>query len=103
MDFSQAFLLSAAVFAVTAAVDKAVPLLVGWKLQVSAFVIGIAMTFLVAYSSYGDTVTVGGKQLSDVNVAGLFLIGLLIAGGATALDRTYTAVSNVGQNQDGGG
>lgn len=99
MDFTQAALLIAAVFAVTTLVDKAVPALDGWKLQATAFVIGIATTFLVAYSSYASDVSVGGKSLDNVNTAGLVVVGLLIAGGATALDRTFTAVSNVGDNQ----
>lgn len=99
MDFTQAALLIAVVFAVTTAFDKAVPALTGWKLQLSAFVIGIATTFLVAYSSYASTVSVGGKSLDQVNGAGLIVIGLMIAGGATVVDRTFKAVSNVGQNQ----
>ena len=99
MDFTNAALLIAAVFAVTTAVDKAVPALNGWKLQVSAFVIGIATTFLVAYSSYASSVQVGGVGLDKVNTAGLVLIGLMIAGGATLADRSFTAVKNIGQNQ----
>lgn len=99
MDFTQAALLIAVVFAVTTAVDKAVPSLKGAALQVTAFVIGIATTFLVAYSSYASTVSVGGKSLDKVNGAGLIVIGLMIAGGATLADRAFKAVSNVGQNQ----
>lgn len=99
MDFTNAALLIAAVFAITTLVDKAIPALNGWKLQLSAFVIGIGTTFLVAYSSYADSVSVGGKSLDQVNGAALVLIGLMIAGGATIADRTFKAVSNVGQNQ----
>lgn len=99
MDFTDAALLIALVFAVTTMVDKAVPALTGWKLQLSAFVIGVAATFLTAYSSYASTVKVGGKSLDNVNGAGLLVIGLMIAGGATLADRTFKAVSNIGQNQ----
>lgn len=99
MDFTNAALLIAAVFAVTKLVDQAVPALTGWKLQLSAFVIGVGTTFLVAYSSYANSVKVGGKSLADVNGAALVLIGLMIAGGATVVDHTFKAVKNVGQNQ----
>lgn len=99
MDFTQAGLLIAAVFAVTTMVDKAIPALNGWKLQLAAFVIGVGTTFLVAYSSYANSVSIGGKSLADVNVAGDFLIGLMVAGGATLADRTFTAIKNVGDNQ----
>lgn len=100
MDFTNAALLIAAVFAVTALIDKAVPALKGAALQGVALLVGIGTTFLVAYSSYADSVSVGGKSLNNVNGAALVLIGLMIAGGATVADRTFKAVSNVGQNQD---
>lgn len=101
MDFTEAALLIAAVYAVTKLADKAIPALVGWKLQLSALLIGIGTTFLVAYSSYADAVKVGGKPLDDVNGAALVLIGLLIAGGATVVDQGLKAVSNVGDNNPG--
>ncbi len=99
MDFSQAGLLIAAVFAVTKLIDKAVPQATGALLQLIAFVVGIATTFLVAYSSYADGVKIGGKTLDNVNTAGLVLIGLLIAGGATVVDQGIKAVTNIGENQ----
>ncbi len=99
MDFSQAGLLIAAVFAVTKLIDKAVPQVTGALLQLVALVVGVAMTFLVAYSTYADGVTVGGKTLDNVNGAGLVLIGLLIAGGATVVDQGIKAVTNIGDNQ----
>lgn len=98
MDFSEAALLIAAVFAVTKLADKAIPALVGWKLQLVALLVGVGTTFLVAYSSYADAVKVGGKSLADVNGAALVLIGLLIAGGATVVDQGFKAVTNVGEN-----
>jgi hypothetical protein len=98
MSFTQATLLISAVFAVTTMVDKAIPALTGWKLQLVAFVIGVGTTFLVAYSSYASSVKVGGKALDTVNTAALILIGLMIAGGATVTDRLFRAVSNVGEN-----
>lgn len=99
MDFTQAGLLIAAVFAVTALFDKAIPQLTGWKLQLAALAIGVGTTFLVAYSSYADTVTIGGKSLDSVNTAALVLIGLMVAGGATVVDRGLKALSNVGENK----
>lgn len=99
MDFSQAGLLIAAVFAVTKGIDKAIPKLTGAPLQLVAFLVGIAMTFLVAYSTYADGVTVGGKTLDVVNTAGLILIGLLVAGGATVVDQLFKSVTNIGENQ----
>lgn len=100
MDFSQAGLLIAAVYAVTKLLDKAIPALTGAALQATALVVGIATTFLVAYSSYADGVTVGGKSLDSVNGPALVLIGLLIAGGATVVDQGLKAVTNVGENQE---
>lgn len=99
MDFSQAALLIAAVFVVTKLADKAFPALTGASLQATAIAIGIGTTFLVAYSSYADSVNVGGRTLNNVNVPALVLIGLLIAGGATVVDQGFKAVSNIGENQ----
>ncbi len=99
MDFSQAGLLIAAVYAITKGFDKAIPKLTGAALQLSAFVIAIATTFLVAYSTYADGVTVGKHTLDTVNGPGLVLIGLLVGGGATVVDQVLKSVQNVGQNQ----
>lgn len=101
MDFTQAALLIAAVFAVTQLFKQLVPQAVPWMVQAAAIVIGIAMTFLVAYSTYAKSVTVGDVTLDKVNTAGLILIGLLISGGATLAHQVgVKALSNVGQNHD---
>ena len=100
MDFTQATLLSGAVFAVTTMFDKLLPKLQGWALQLAALVIGVGVTMLTAYSDYGKTQIVSGIKLSDANTASRILIGLLIGGGATLLHRTYKAVSNIGTNYD---
>ncbi len=100
MDFTQAALLIAAIFSITTLLDQAIPQLHGWILQLANAVIGIVVTFLVAYSTYADSVTVGKVTLDNVNVAGLILIGLMASGGATLFDRTFRAVSNVGENQN---
>ena len=99
LDFTDAVLLVGAVFAVTAFFDKLIPALKGWALQLVALATGIGLTFLVAWSDFGKTQRVGGIQLDNMNVASLVLIGLLLGGGATFADRTFTAVKNVGQNQ----
>lgn len=100
MDFTDAALLISAVFALTTIADKAIAQLTSWKLQIVNELIGVAVTFLVAYSTYANTVSVGGIKLDKVNTAGLVLIGLMIAGGATIADRTFSAIKNVGENQD---
>ena len=100
MDFTQAGLLIAAVYAIMQGIKKAVPQLNGALLQLVVFIVGIGVTFLVAYSTYADAVTVGGHTLDTVNSAGLILIGLLIGGGATVLNEGYGSIKNIGQNHD---
>ncbi len=100
LDFTDAVLLVGAVFAITAMLDKMIPQLTGWGLQLVALVIGVSVTFLTAFSDFGATQHVGGIPLNDLNIASLVLIGLLLGGGATLADRTFTAVKNVGANQN---
>lgn len=99
MDFTNAALLIGAVFAITELVKRAVPALSGWALQLVPLAVAVAVTFLVAYSTYAHSVSVNGITLDNVNVAGLILIGLLIGGGSTVLHQTLGAVKNVGENQ----
>ena len=103
IDFTQAALLIGAVFAVTELFKRVVPQAPNWVVQLVPLAIGIAVTFLVAYSTYGNTQKVGDVVLSDVNVAGLILIGILIGGGATVLHQGLGAIANVGENKDGVG
>ncbi len=99
MDFTQAALLIGAVYAITRAVDLLVPQATGWILQVIALVVGVGVTFLVALSDYGNTQTVSGIKVSDLNAASLILIGLLLGGGASVVHNVFTSISNVGENQ----
>lgn len=100
MDFTDAALLIAAVFAVTELYKRIYPASPPVITQAAVFVLGIAMSFLVAYSSYANTVKVGGLTLDKVNGPALLLIGILIGGGATLAHKGLQAVSNVGENQN---
>lgn len=99
LDFVNAGLLIAAVFAVTKLVGKMIPAVTGAALQAVALAVGIATTFLVAYSDWAPEQVIGGKPMDQLSTASLVLVGLMIGGGATIADQGFKAVSNVGDNQ----
>jgi uncharacterized membrane protein len=99
MDFTSATLLVAAVFAITQGVKKALPKLAGAGLQLIVMLIGVATTFLVAFSDYGKTQVVSHIAMSNMNIASLILVGLLLGGGATLMNEVLGSISNIGQNQ----
>lgn len=100
MDFTQAALLIGAVLAITKLVDDVAGTDNEKRTTALHLIVGVAITFLVAYSTYGSTQSIGNVALSNVNVPGLVLIGLMVGGGATVTRLGFKAVSNIGQNQD---
>jgi hypothetical protein len=102
MDFQSAALLVTAVFTITQLIKRLLPTLSPAWTQLTVLLVGVAVTFLDAYSTYGSSQTVNGVALNNVNVAGLILIGLLIGGGATAFHTVFGtagAVANIGFNR----
>lgn len=103
MDVTGAALLIAAVFGVTELVKRVAPSLSGAVLQVAVIAVGLGVTFLDAYSSFGSQQKINGIPLDKVNTAGLILVGLLISGGATVVHKVVGesgAIANIGQNKD---
>lgn len=102
IDFTQAALLIAAVFAVTEQVKRIFPNLHAAVVQVVSIVVGIAVTATIAHSTWGSTQIVNGVHLDKVNNAGIAIVGLMIAGGANLAHKIFGAngaVANIGQNK----
>lgn len=102
MDFASAALLSFAVFVVTGTVKRIVPSLTGWALNLLVAVIGVGVTFLVAFSDYGKTQIVGKIPMNDMNIASLILVGLIVGGGANVIHQVVGstgAIANIGANK----
>lgn len=81
------------------------PALTSAQLAGASLVIGLAVPFPVAYSTFGHTVDIGGISLDNVNGWGLLVLGLLGSAGATATHRILGtkdggAIANIGANQD---
>ncbi len=100
MDFSKAALLVAAIFGITEWVKANVPQIPVKLAGIVALVIGIGVVFLTSATVWADTQVIGEVSLSNLNVASKLLAGLMLGGGASFAHSAFTAISNVGENQD---
>lgn len=100
-----AALLGGLTYGLTVAAKNSLPFVKGKWANLAALLASTAATFLVAYSSWGETQVVGGLKLSDVNIPGLIvviLIGFILA---TITDHVIGpdngALREIGQNKTG--
>lgn len=101
-------LFSLVTYGIVDRLKAAFPKLTATHLVLLSIVIGIAVPFLVAYSTFGHDVTVGSRNLNDLNAPALVVLGLLGLGGASILNQTLGsggsngtkgAISDIGENQ----
>jgi len=102
MDFGQAALLIAAVFAVTEFVLRLVPNLDSRLKQLVSFVLAVGVVFLVRETVWAHEQIIGGQALDTLNTESAVLVGLLIGTGANVLHSIIGkggAIQNIGDNQ----
>lgn len=105
MDFGQAALLIAAVYAITEFAKKVLPdkLAANSKIvQGVSMAIAIGMVFLVATSVWANEQLIGGKPLDALDGWSKLLVGLLIGGGANLAHTLFGkdgTIRNIGENQ----
>lgn len=95
-------------FGVVDRVKAARPTLTATQVVLISVVVALAIPFVVAYSTFGNDIAVGSRQLNDLNVAALVVLGLLGAGGSSVIHQVVGsggskgsggAVSSIGENQ----
>lgn len=102
MDFANAAVLVAAIYGVTELAKSLLP--PKWKaipqvIVLLTLVIALGVTFLFASTVWAHTQVIGGVELSKLGTGDKFLVGLMLGGAASFLNRGIGAVRNIGENQ----
>ena len=99
MDFGQAALLIALVYAITRWFGTIVtpP---SWVTPIIAMSIAVGAVFLVAETVWAPENIVSGHALDNLDWASKLVAGVLLGAGANVLDQGIKAVRNVGENEN---
>lgn len=105
MDFGNAALLIAVVFAATEFVKKVLAnvTLPTWLIQLIPVGLSLGAVFLVADSVWAHEQVIGGQALDSLDTGSKLLVGLMLGLGANFLHTAVNAVKNVGENNPDAG
>lgn len=100
MDFTNAIMLTAAIFGIVTLVKVITRITDPRVVCVIVILASFASVFLLAATVWAHTQVVGGKGLDDLDFWSKVAVSLFLAGTETALFLGLDAVKNVGQNRE---
>lgn len=66
---------------------------------ITALLVGIGATFLVAATVWGHTTVVGTHALDSLDGWSKLVVGIFAGAGSVGIDKGFKAVSSIGENQ----